>query len=104
MVRMIVVIAIINGVFSPFVFTLFQAAPVWLPYFALGHLQVVIYLCSIAVTTLTLLFAGVPAALYERFTGTETEEGMSAWIWFAGVIVLSLPTLHAVLTNGVTLF
>lgn len=104
MVRLIVVIAIINGLISPFVFTLFQAAPVWLPYFALGQLQVVIYLCSLAVTTLTLLFAGVPAALYERVTGTRTEEGLSYWIWLGGVIVLTLPGVHNIMTGGVTLF
>lgn len=104
MVRFLVLIAILNGLISPFVIMMLLNPLVWMPHFLLGYPQVMIYLACLSTSSLTLLVAGVPAALYERMTGQETEEGLSVWIWFAGVVLLTLPGIHNLMTGGVTLF
>jgi hypothetical protein len=43
------------------------------------------------VSTGTLAFSGVPAALYERLV--EKESLASMWIWLAGAGVLTLPVI-----------
>lgn len=95
MFPLILLICIFNGVASPLVFTLFQMGPVWVPAFLLGNLQLVLYLSSLATATLTLLVAGVPAAIFERATGRQATDPASAAIWMAGAILLSLPAAYA---------
>jgi hypothetical protein len=41
----------------------------------------------------TLLFSGVPAALYERLVDRDTESTASMWIWLAGAALLSAPAV-----------
>lgn len=87
----IVLVCIVNGMTSPFADLLFFRAADWLPIAALGNLAVVLYLCSLATSTLTLLAAGVPAAIFERATGRTETDGSSLAIWMAGAILLTLP-------------
>ena len=45
-------------------------------------------------STGTIIVAGIPAALYERFTGvTEDSTDVSLWIWLAGTALLTLPAI-----------
>ena len=44
---------------------------------------------------MTLLLAGVPAALYERFQGERESTPTSLFIWFAGTLLLSMHGLLA---------
>ena len=85
-------VCLLNGLFSPLVFILWQTAPVWMPGFLLGVPGLVFYVSSLTLATLTLLVSGVPAALYERLSGIKDTSAKSLWIWLAGAIVLSLPT------------
>ena len=50
-------------------------------------LEWVLFWSSILVSTATLLFSGVPAALYERFV--ERESVASMWVWLGGAALLS---------------
>ena len=100
---LILLICIFNGVASPLVFTLFQMAPAWVPGFALVNLQLVFYLSSLATSTLTLLVSGIPAALFERFSGRQATDPASAAIWMAGAAVLTLPAIHGWLFGGIAL-
>lgn len=84
-------VCLLNGLFSPLVFVLWQTAPVWMPGFLLGVPGLVFYASSLTLATLTLLVSGVPAALYERLSGIKDTNAKSLWIWLAGAIVLSLP-------------
>jgi len=104
MFAFVLLICIFNGLTSPFVFTLFQLAPAWLPTPLLGSLPVVIYLASLGVTTLTLMLAGVPAALFERATGRTATDPASVSVWMAAAAALSAPGVYNLLSGGVTLF
>jgi hypothetical protein len=69
---------------KPFVAGTFLASPL-----------VFLYLTSIFISLMTLLLAGVPAALYERFKGERESTPTSLFIWFAGTLLLSIHGLMA---------
>ena len=45
------------------------------------------------VSTATIILAGIPAALYERFAGAKDSTPVSLWIWLAGTAILTLPAI-----------
>lgn len=47
----------------------------------------------LAIAFLTLMIAGIPAALYERIRGLRTSTSVSIGIWAIATALLSLPTL-----------
>ena len=51
---------------------------------------------ALILSTLTLMLAGVPAALYQRLSGNANMMIASA-IWFAGAALLTLPAVPNVL-------
>jgi hypothetical protein len=56
-----------------------------------------VYMASaLILSTLTLMVAGVPAALYERLAGV-TKPAITGAIWLAGVVLLTLPAVPNVL-------
>ena len=61
---------------------------------------VLLYITSLFISLMTLLIAGVPAALYERVRGLGESSSVSIGIWLAGTFLLSLPALIAVATGG----
>ena len=69
---------------KPFVAGTFLASPL-----------VFLYLTSIFISLMTLLLAGVPAALYERFKGERESTPTSLFIWFAATLLLSVHALMA---------
>ena len=45
----------------------------------------IFYFSSLMVSTGTIILAGIPAALYERFRGLKEDSNVvSLWIWLAG--------------------
>ena len=56
------------------------------------------YLTSMFLSLMTLLLAGVPAALYERARGHQESTPISIGIWFIATILLTLPAIHAYFT------
>jgi len=88
----IIGVAILNGIFSPALIAVFALYPVWYPAFLPVVLPVMFALSSIIVATLTLMIGGVPAALYERFTG-RGQTPISGYTWLAGVLALTLPSI-----------
>jgi hypothetical protein len=42
---------------------------------------------------MTLLIAGIPAAIYERIRGLQTSSWGSMLIWLGATVLLSLPTI-----------
>ncbi len=87
---------LLNGqAFSPF---MDMAAILMRPFVAGTFLQtpiVYLYLTSLFVSATTLVLAGVPAALYERWAGQKNSSPMSLGIWLAAALVLTLPTFMA---------
>lgn len=45
------------------------------------------------IALMTLMLAGIPAALYERIRGLQTSSVISLCLWLAATIALTLPTI-----------
>ncbi len=56
-------------------------------------------LTSVLIAAMTLLIAGIPAALYERIRGLEASTPVSLGIWLAGAVLLTLPTILKALSG-----
>ena len=53
------------------------------------------------VSTATIILAGIPAAIYERFVGAKDNSTVvSLWIWLAGTAILALPAAGNFLKIG----
>ena len=89
----IVLFATINGIFSPWLVGMFPFVFVLMPAFFLTSINVLLFLSSILFATITLILGGVPAALYERWSGAQESTEVSMWIWLAGVGLLTLPAV-----------
>jgi hypothetical protein len=87
-------VAIVNGFDSS---PVFDAVSFYLYSFArespLFHGEVFYYLTSVAVSVLTLLLAGIPAALYERVRGLQQSTPGSLAIWLLATALLTLPAI-----------
>jgi heme/copper-type cytochrome/quinol oxidase subunit 3 len=95
-----VLVAIVNGIFSPYVLSVFLFYPLWYPNWAPAVTESVVSVASILLSTLTLAVAGVPAAIAERLRGKRETDDLSAIIWFAGTVVLTLPAVPSLLRLG----
>jgi hypothetical protein len=87
-------LSLLNGMhFSPY----FDPVAILLKPFVAGTFLatplVFLYLVSIFISLMTLLIAGVPAALYERFAGNKESTSVSLGIWLIATCLLSLPSL-----------
>jgi len=51
------------------------------------------YITPFAIAVMTMLIAGIPAAIYERISGLKTSTPVSLGIWLVGTVLLSLPTI-----------
>lgn len=88
--------SLVNGMhFSPF----FDPIAILLRPFLAGTVLatplVFLYLVSIFISLMTLLLAGIPAALYERFRGLSESTPVSLGIWLAATLLISLPSFMA---------
>jgi hypothetical protein len=59
-----------------------------------GPLPLQPYRTSIFIAVMTLLLAGIPAAIYERIRGLEQSTALSTALWFLTTLLLTLPTLR----------
>jgi hypothetical protein len=87
-------LSLLNGMhFSP----LFDLAAVYLGSFLTGLFisspLLLFYFTSLLLSAATLLLAGVPAALFECFTGRKETDTASLAIWLAATALLALPSL-----------
>ena len=90
-------LAILNGMFSPALIPVFALHGLWYPFFLPAILPAVFLACSLIVSTFTLMLGGVPAALYERFSGDGKSSTVSGLLWLVAVAALTLPALPNVL-------
>ncbi|MCW5748665.1 MAG: hypothetical protein KIT36_20920 [Alphaproteobacteria bacterium] len=89
----VVAISVLNGLFSPFLAVAVPIATVLMPEVFPRSVGWVLFFSSLLVSSATLLFAGVPAALAERLGARGRGSGLPMAVWLAGVIILSLPAL-----------
>jgi hypothetical protein len=92
-----VAVAILNGIFSPYLLSVFLFYPLWYPNWAPAVTEAVVALASILLSTLTIAAAGVPAAIYERVRKRAASDDVSTIIWFAGTVLLTLPAIPSML-------
>lgn len=80
--------------FSPyFDFAFFLVSVLVAPAFFISSQLLLLYFTSLLISVSVLVIAGVPAALFERFTGRKESDVTSMSIWFAGCTLLALPAL-----------
>lgn len=92
----------INGLFNQWAlfFTLLHAQEVGKSLF-FGNLSLTLYFSSLLVSTATIILAGIPAAIYERFSGAKDDSTVtSMWIWAGGTMALTLPAMGNFLQHG----
>ena len=90
---MVIGLCIVNGIFSPLVVISWRIAAVLMPELFPRTQEWVLFWGSVLLSTATLLFSGVPAALYERLAKPAPEATAPMWIWLAGAALLSLPAI-----------
>ena len=89
-------LCIVNGIFSPYLKVAIPISAALLPELFPRTVEWVLFWASILLSSATLMFSGVPAALYERLVDRNTESAVSMWIWLAGAALLSLPAVHRI--------
>ena len=87
-------VSLVNGLdVSP----VFDAVSFYLASFArnspLFHADAFYYLTSLSISVMTLLFAGIPAALYERVRGLPQSTPGSLASWLLATLLLTLPVI-----------
>jgi hypothetical protein len=84
---------LLNGMHqSPFFDPMFIMMRPFAPTFFLSPV-LLFYFTSLFLATLTIMLAGIPAALYERHMGGGRSSSRSLTIWLIGMIVLSIPSI-----------
>ena len=85
----------INGIFNQLalLFALIHVQ-ILAPALLFGSTGLTMTFSSLMVSTGTIILAGIPAALYERYSGaTDDSTTTSLWIWLAGTALLTLPAM-----------
>lgn len=93
MLMLIIGVCIVNGLYSPFLRVAIPIAAVLMPEVFPKTVEWVLFFSGILVSSTTLFFSGVPAALWERFSG-DPESPAAMWIWLAGAVLMTLPALY----------
>jgi hypothetical protein len=91
----------INGIFNPFFFLVFQVSTYLMAEPLFGSTAAIAYFSSLMLSTATVILGGIPAALYERYAGaTDDSTVVSLWIWLAGTAILTIPAIGNFLKIG----
>ncbi len=97
----IMLFSIINGIFSPILLLIFAFVQILAPAFFLSDVRILFFLSSLILSTVTLIAGGIPAALYERWTGASESTSISMFIWLCAVALLTLPAAANFFAFGV---
>ena len=91
----------INGIFNPLFFFVFQLSVYLMAEPLFGSTAAIAYFASLMLSTATVILGGIPAAIYERFIGAKDDSTViSLWIWLAGTAILTLPAIGNFLSIG----
>jgi hypothetical protein len=85
----------INGIFNQLalLFALIHVQ-VLAPALLFGSVPLTLMFSSLMVSTATIILGGIPAAIYERFSGAKDDSSVtSLWIWLAGTAILTIPAI-----------
>ena len=93
LISLILGLCAVNGIFSPYLKIAIPITAALMPELFPRTLEWVLFWSSVLLATATLLFSGVPAALYERLVEHDPNGPASTWIWLGGAGLLSLPAV-----------
>ena len=92
----------VNGMFHPLRVMTYILTKVLMTVPLFGSEALIFYFSSLMLATATIIVAGIPAAIYERFVGAKDDStDASLWIWLAGTAILTLPAIGNFLTIGI---
>ena len=67
-----------------------------------GNVGLIYFFASLMLSTATIILAGIPAAIYERYVGAkEDSTDASLWVWLAGTALLAIPAAGNFLRFGI---
>jgi hypothetical protein len=93
--------SLVNGMFSPgLVATVSGGLILLVPWLVTLVPQLFVVLVNLVGATLTMMIAGIPAAIYERAAGLTDSNLLSMWIWLAATALLSIPAVVLLLQLG----
>lgn len=84
-------VCVVNGIFSPYLRIAIPVSAALMPELFPRTIEWVLFWSSILVASATLLFSGVPVALYERVARPGPEASAPMWLWLAIAATMSLP-------------
>ena len=91
----------INGMFHPFRVEAFIVSNYFMTLPLFGSQPLIFYFSSLMLATGTVILAGIPAAIYERYRGLKEDSGVVAlWIWLAATALLPLPAMGSFIELG----
>ena len=90
---LVVGIAVVNGIFSPYLNIAVPITAVLMPEVFPRNPHWVLFFSSVLVASATLLFAGVPAAIHERMQTDAPDSTGPMWTWLTVATLLTLPAL-----------
>ena len=91
----------INGIFSPMLLFAYIWSKVLFSFPLFEVEGLIFYFAAMMLSTATIILGGVPAAIYERFSGaTDDSSVTSLWIWLAGTGILTIPAIGDFLKIG----
>lgn len=94
LLMLLVGLCIFNGIFSPYLNIAVPISAALMPELFPRTIEWTLFWGSVLLSSATLLFSGVPAALYERLVGTkDAEDTISMWIWFGCAALLTAPAI-----------
>jgi hypothetical protein len=97
LVLLIFGLCILNGIFSPYLNIAIPVSAALMPELFPRTIEWVLFWGSVLLASATLLFSGVPAALYERLVDNDPETTTSMWIWFGCAALLTSPAIQRVI-------
>lgn len=105
LVAALVAVALFNGTkWSPFYDPTAYVMHLNLRAYRLVSARTLYESAMLPIALLTLMLAGIPAALYERLRGLHTSSTASLAIWLVATVLLTLPTIRRALGFGVADF
>jgi hypothetical protein len=91
----------VNGIFNPLMAFAYVFSKVLMQEPLFGSETLIFYFASLMLSTATIILGGIPAAIYERLAGVESDStDMSLFIWLAGTAVLAIPAIGNFLRIG----
>ena len=94
MLLLVIGVCLVNGILSPYLNIAIPVTTALMPELFPRTVEWVLFWSSILLSSATLLFSGVPAALYERLAKPGPEAELPMWIWFGGAVTLTLPVIQ----------